>query len=82
MQANQGILVQACTIMNASDVEHVVIGGRPPYLRRTGNSVRHPRTHDVDLLFNDYFEHVKAAVPKLLTPAIRPLNVTLKVPLM
>lgn len=71
MQANQGILVEACTIMNSSDVEYVVVGGWSPYLRGTGHSLRHPGTHDVDLLFNGDFEHVKAPVQKFLLPAIR-----------
>jgi len=66
MQANQGILVEACTIMNAAEVEYVVVGGWVPFLRGKDHSLRHPGTHDVDLLFNGDFDHVKAAVPKFL----------------
>lgn len=63
MQANRSILVEACMIMNAAQVEYVVVGGWVPYLRITDHVLQHPGTRDVDLLFNSDFDQVKDAVP-------------------
>lgn len=66
MQANRSILVEACTIMNAAQVEYVVVGGWVPYLRITDHVLQHPGTRDVDLLFNSDFDQVRGAVSVFL----------------
>ncbi len=64
LEANRGILAEACEIMGGMSVEYVVVGGWVPYLRGSEHRLRHPGTSDVDLLFNGDFDRVKAAVPE------------------
>lgn len=72
MQANQSVLVEACTIMNAARVAYVVVGGWVPYLRVEGHALQHPGTHDVDLLFNSDFPQIEKAVTAFLEAGYAP----------
>lgn len=66
MEGVRGILVEACSILNAAAIEYVVAGGWVPYLRAQPNALHHPGTHDVDLLFNDDAEPIRESVKALL----------------
>jgi hypothetical protein len=66
MEATRGLLIDACRTLAETDVEFVVAGGWVPYLRGQNNSIQHPGTRDVDLLFNDSLEPIKFAVQALL----------------
>jgi hypothetical protein len=54
-EAARGLLGEACTIANKSNLRYAVCGGWSPYLRNSGK-IPHPGTKDVDLLFSQATE--------------------------
>lgn len=62
LAATRGVLVEACSLLNAAEVDYVVVGGWVPFIRSTGHTLQHPGTRDVDLLINGDAERVKEAV--------------------
>ncbi len=62
-EAARSLLVEACSILNKSEVESVVAGGWVPVLRVANHaSLQHPGTRDVDILFNDDPKTIEASV--------------------
>jgi len=54
-EAVRGLLGEACTIANKSNLRYAACGGWSPCLRNSG-TIPHPGTKDVDLLFSQATE--------------------------
>lgn len=66
MEAIKAVLLETCQVLSTAQVQFVVAGGWVPYLREGNQSLRHPGTNDVDILFNDDRKPIRGAVEALL----------------
>lgn len=48
----KGLLGDCAKILSATDITYTIVGGWSPLILNSGN-IKHPGTHDVDLLFSD-----------------------------
>lgn len=52
LDGSKGLLVEAISAIESTNLEYLIVGGWSPYLRNKTDYV-HPGTKDVDILFND-----------------------------